>query len=119
MASRSMAFTHIRTLTSSVRRPNATSYAGKSWTSGWASLATHRLPCCAFRSAEMGDYLRVVEKCIAFCNSMDIHILRVDTVSAPLCWMSTPTGNAWTICHCLACRGRTLQAIRRAAGLGI
>lgn len=29
------------------------------------------------------DYMAVVHKCLAFCNNMDIHTLRVDTVSPP------------------------------------
>ena len=29
------------------------------------------------------DYLKVIEKCLAFCNNMGIDTLRVDTVSAP------------------------------------
>ncbi len=31
----------------------------------------------------VSDYLEVVDKCLAFCNTMDIRILRVDTVSPP------------------------------------
>ena len=31
-----------------------------------------------------GEYMAVVDKCLAFCNNMDIDVLRVDTVSPPV-----------------------------------